>query len=113
MATGALDAVLTSAEAGLPGKLDESLKFYYDYNTGLNVASINLDLFNDLSAEQQRTLRQQPYDREPRALPGRWRNGRALSDQSPELSAAFAQAAAPDPGAMAGGGRRSSGRHHG
>lgn len=58
VATGALDAVLTSTEAGLPGKLDESLKFYndFDYNMGLNIGSMNLDIFNGLADEERSIL---------------------------------------------------------
>lgn len=111
VATGALDAVLTSTEAGLPGKLDESLKFYndYDYNMGLNVASINLDIFNALSKEQQDILLAAAAETEANqwALANkhtgenhdRFRASGGtvvpLTDQTPELSAAFADAAAP------------------
>lgn len=111
VATGALDAVLTSTEAGLPGKLDESLKFYndYDYNMGLNVASANLDLFNGLTDEQKEILLAAAAETEADQWllanrhtgenHERFRSSGGtvvpLSEQSPELAAALAEAADP------------------
>ena len=55
LSTGGIEAVLTSAEAGLSGKFDELLSHYMPIAIGtpLNIATINNDVLNDLSDEHR------------------------------------------------------------
>lgn len=60
LATNALDAAVTSAEGGVNSKLWEFLPNYLalNYTTPVNVIHMNLDAFNNLTAEEQAAIRQ-------------------------------------------------------
>lgn len=60
LGTGGIDAVLTSAEAGLSAKFDEHLSHFTEINyaSPLNMVTINLDTWNDLSPELQTAVQE-------------------------------------------------------
>ena len=59
LSTGGINSVLTSAEAGLAGKFPQMLNHYMpiNYGTPLNMVTINLDTWNDLSDELKKAVR--------------------------------------------------------
>ncbi len=58
LASGRVDGVATSATSGVDGKFWEFLKFIYPSNHtwGSNIVSINLDAWNKISADDQKTV---------------------------------------------------------
>lgn len=68
LATGTIDSVLTSAQSGVTGNLYEVLDYYSRVNFAfpLNMTNINLDAWNSLSEEQQRTMEEIGRDMEER-----------------------------------------------
>ncbi|WP_319566975.1 TRAP transporter substrate-binding protein [Cohaesibacter marisflavi] len=67
LASGRVDGVATSATSGVDGKFWEFLKYIYPTNHtwGSNIVSINLDAWNKISPEDQKTVQDIATSLEP------------------------------------------------
>lgn len=58
LSTGGIEAVLTSVEVGLDASFNDYTKFFTDihYDSTINLITMNLDTYNDLSPELQKAV---------------------------------------------------------
>ena len=107
LASGRVMGVATSATSGVDGKFWEFLEYIYPTNHtwGSNMVTINLDVWNELTPEQQAAIEEVSARLEPEfwdvsrqgdldSLKAMTENGMELVEISPELQAAMVERAA-------------------
>jgi TRAP-type C4-dicarboxylate transport system substrate-binding protein len=106
LASGRVKGVATSATSGVDGKFWEFLEYIYPTNHtwGSNMVTINLDVWNDLTPEQQAAIEEVAARLEPEfwevsrqgdvdSVETMTENGMELVEISPELHAAMVERA--------------------